>query len=188
MKIDHVSFALSDIAIKDIMTKPESFASVQEKLQVIQFMEYYKTAYCLKEYDYIDKVFAENALIIVGKTLKPDPTQQISEMYSKLSNEKVKYIKMSKKEYMDHLELVFKSNEFINIQFEDNQVKRFGGKERVYGIQIKQNYYSSNYADQGYLFLMMDLSNPKEPKIYVRSWQPDKNADGSVLGLRDFSF
>ena len=54
-------------------------------------------------------------------------------------------------------------------------------------MQIKQNYYSSNYADQGYLFLMIDLGNKTEPKIYVRSWQPEKNSDGSIIGINDFT-
>jgi len=184
-KIDAVSLALSAVAIKDIMDKPERFASLPEKLQLLQFMEYYKTAYCLKQIDYIKQVFADNALIIVGKVLKQG--EPIGEMYNKLGNDQVKYIKMKKEEYLDHLELVFKSNEFVNIQFEENVVKKVGGKDKIYGIQIKQHYYSTNYADQGYLFLMMDLNNPKEPKIYVRSWQPQKNADGSVIGLSDFT-
>lgn len=185
LKIQTISFALSDLAVKDILEKPDDFATMDEKLQILQFMEYYKSAYCLKEYDFIKNVFAENALIIVGKVLKPD-TKPLGEMYKKLGNDQVEYIRMSKSEYLDHLQLVFKSNEFINIRFEDNELKKVGGKDRVYGIQIKQNYFSSNYADQGYLFLMMDLNNIKEPKIYVRSWQPKKNPDGTIIGIDNF--
>lgn len=188
LKIDKLSFALSDLAVKDIMAKPESFATLEEKLQLIQFMEYYKTAYCLKEYDYIKQIFAENALIIVGKVLKKNPTKQLGEVYNRLGKKKVKYIRMKKSEYLEHLNLVFKSKEFINLAFEDNQLKKLDRDSKVFGIQIKQNYYSSNYADEGYLFLMMDLNNPDLPEIHVRSWQPEKNADGSIIGLKDFTF
>jgi len=187
IKVDHLSYSLSDIAINSIMDKPKEFATLQERLQLIQFMEYYKTAYCLKEYDFIKQVFAENALIIVGKVLKHDK-KKLGEMYAQLGNDKVKYIRMKKSEYMEHLQMVFNSKEYINLRFEDNMFKKIQGKKSLFGIQIKQKYYSSNYADEGYLFLMIDLENSKKPKIYVRSWQPEQNSDGSVIGLDDFEF
>lgn len=187
LKIDHLSFALSKTAINDIMSKPERFATPAEKLQLVQFMEYYKTAYCLKQLDYINSIFAENALIIVGKVLKEDPMTDIGKYQSSIKD-KVKYTKLSKSEYVEQLRHVFRSNEYINIKFDSSEVKKVGGDSRIYGIQIKQNYYSTNYADEGYLFLMMDLGDPKNPRIYVRSWQPEKNADGSIIGLNDFSF
>ena len=31
-----------------------------------------------------------------------------------------------------------------------------GKGESIYSIQIKQDYYSSNYGDSGYLFLLVD--------------------------------
>ena len=49
-------------------------------------------------------------------------------------------------------------------------------------------YFSTNYADKGYLFLMVDLRNPKEPIIHVRTWQPEKDPNGKVFGIEDFKF
>ncbi len=47
----------------------------------------------------------------------------------------------------------------------------------MFGIQIKQEYSSSNYGDMGYLFLLVDLNEPDRPVIQVRTWQPDRNPD-----------
>jgi hypothetical protein len=187
LMIDHLSFALSKTAINDIMSKDDRFATAAEKLQIVSFMEYYKTAYCLKQLDYINSLFAENALIIIGKILKEDPMTDISKHQAAVKD-KVKYTKLSKSEYVEQLRHVFRSNEYVNIKFDSSEIRKVGGDSRIYGIQIKQNYYSTNYADEGYLFLMMDLGDPKNPRIYVRSWQPEKNADGSIIGLNDFSF
>ena len=112
--------------------------------------------------------------------------EPIDGMYSKAGAEKVKYIELSKEEYIERLRKVFGSNEFVNIHFEENIVKKVNGDDKIYGIQIKQDYYSTNYADKGYLFLMIDLNDSINPKIYVRTWQPEKNADGSIFGLNDF--
>ncbi|NOX89728.1 MAG: hypothetical protein GXO77_11925 [Calditrichaeota bacterium] len=37
---------------------------------------------------------------------------------------------------------------------------------------MRQSYYSTTYADEGYLFLLIDFSE-KDPLIYVRAWQPN---------------
>ena len=148
-------------------------------------MEYYKTAYCLKRIDYLESIFDENALIIVGKVLKK--AKQLEGVYYNLDANKIEYIRLSKYEYLDRLKRVFASNEFVNIHFQDNEVKR-KADEKVFGIQISQYYYSTNYADKGYLFLMVDLKDSLNPKIYVRTWQPEKDSDGGLYGLEDFHF
>jgi len=182
--ITDITFSLSDIAIRDIVNMPEGFGSRQDRYQLIRFMEEYKTAYCLKQIDYIESIFAENALIIVGRVLKVD--KPIDNMYLSLGEENVTYNRYTKKQYIENLRRLFDRNEFVNIQFEDNIVRKVNSDDKIYGIQISQHYYSSYYADKGYLFLMIDLNDTLHPKIYVRTWQPEKNPDGSVYGLEDF--
>lgn len=184
-KICSISFSLGDNSIKDILNKREEFAGAQEKYQILQFMEDYKSAYCLGRIDYLEQVFADNALIIVGQVLKTD-AKPLDDMYLSLGNERIEYLKLTKKEYIERLRLIFNSNEYVNIQFDENTVKK--ADDSLYGIQIAQNYYSATYADKGYLFLMMDLKETNNPKIYVRTWQPEKNPDGSIIGITDFKF
>ncbi|MFO7811110.1 MAG: hypothetical protein R6V47_07045, partial [Candidatus Delongbacteria bacterium] len=185
-KIDALTFALSDIAVNDILNKPDKFGTVEEKIQLIQFMEVYKTAYCLEKIDYIESIFADNALIIVGTVLKEG--ENIGEMYESLSNDKkVKYEKMGKQEYIRRLRKVFKTNEFVNIRFEDNKVEK-RNNQKIYALEIKQKYYSANYSDEGYLFLLMDLRDMEKPQIYVRAWQPDSMKTDDRLQLADWKF
>jgi hypothetical protein len=186
-KIENVSFALNDLSISRIMGKSELFGSTDHKRQIVRFMEDYKTAYCLGRLEYIESIFADNALILVGHNLKQGGN--IDSMYrSNLRNEDIKYIKLSKVEYVERLRRLFALNEFVNIHFEETEIKKVGGDDKLYGIQIAQNYNSASYADFGYLFLMFDLNVINEPKIYVRSWQPEKNAEGRIMGLEDFTF
>lgn len=187
-KIVSLAFALSPRAVTDILNKGDRFGAIEERYHIIRFMEDYKTAYCLRRIDFIGSLFAENALIIVGRVLKDDEKRNIDGYYHRLDNDRVEYIKMEKREYMERLRLVFEGNEFVNVHFEENDVKRVNNNEKIYGIQISQQYFSSNYSDKGYLFLMIDLQDSLNPRIYVRSWQPEKNPDGSVTGLSDFYF
>jgi hypothetical protein len=149
---------------------------------LINFLESYKTAYALKRYDYINSIFSDDALIITGSVLKHTASNEGQAM----SKQAVKYTRQTKSEYMKKLQHIFRSSEFINLRFADNQVRKSGVGGEIYGIQIKQDYFSSSYGDTGYLFLMVDLNNPKEPVIHVRTWQPEKDPNFGLIDLSHF--
>jgi len=182
--ISAVSFAISDKTIYDIVSHGAGFGGIKEKYTLIKFMEYYKTAYSLKRLDYIESIFSDNALIIVGTVL--EKAQPIDGMYKNIGEKGVKYQRYTKKDYITRLENVFNSKEYVNIDFDEAEVRKLNGSDNIYGIQLSQHYYSSNYSDFGYLFLMIDLHDTLHPTIYVRTWQPQKNDDGSIYGLEDF--
>jgi len=182
--ISAISFAISDNTIYDIINHGDGFGTTKDKYTLIKFMEYYKTAYSLKRLDYIESIFSENALIIVGTILKQ--AQPIDGMYKKIGDNGVKYQRYTKKEYIDRLQTVFNSKEYINIDFDEAEVRKLNGEGNIYGIQISQHYYSTNYSDFGYLFLMIDLNDSLKPTIYVRTWQPQKSENGSIYGIEDF--
>ncbi len=183
-KIDALAFALSNQTIQDILRHSSAFGTLGDKYTLIRFLENYKTAYSLKRLQYIASIFSDNALIIVGTVFRP--ARAIDNMYSTIGEKAVRYQKYTKKEYITRLSTVFKSKEYINVDFENASVKKVNGKDKIYGIQIAQHYYSSDYDDFGYLFLMIDLNDSLKPTIYVRTWQPKQNPDGSIYGLNDF--
>jgi hypothetical protein len=81
---------------------------------------------------------------------------------------------------------VFKSNEYVNLKFTDISVKKAGVGGEIYGIQLKQDYFSTGYGDTGYLFLMVDLNKTEEPVIHVRTWQPEKDPKFGLYDISDF--
>jgi len=186
-KIDGVTFSLSDAAVKDIMTK--EYGTEEEKALIVNFVEQYKTAYCLKDTAFIKDVFCDDALIIVGRVVQRKPDEYTDKLYQQLGDDMIEYITLEKGEYLDRLKKQFAQKEFINIHFSDNEIDRVVSKgKKVFGMQIGQYYYSSDYCDKGYLFLMFDLADADEPKIMVRSWQPQKADDGSIIGVSNFQF
>lgn len=183
-KVFDVAFGLSQTATDDIMQRG---AWTEEARQIIvNFLEAYKSAYSLKRLDYLESIFSNDALIITGTIVKSSGNKEISPTNIK----HVKYTRQTKEQYMKKLASCFRSNEFVNIHFGDNIIRRSNSNKNIYGIQIKQDYYSSNYGDTGYLFLMVDLKEPKSPLIHVRTWQPDKDPDikDGRIGMSDFSF
>lgn len=182
-KIHSLSFGLAQTALEGITGKSQW--SEPSRLTLIRFLENYKTAYALKRLDYISSIFADDALIIVGHVLKKQPVQDA--MAIEPDKQIVRYTKQTKEQYIRNLDICFKSNEFINLRFADSEIRKAGNGE-IYGIQIKQDYFSSNYGDTGYLFLMVDLNDRESPVIHVRAWQPEKDPEFGLIDLSSFTF
>ena len=183
-KIDCIAFALDETAATDILS--QGFWPESARMTILEFMENYKTAYCLKRYDYIESIFDDNALIIVGKIVKQFNRVGSGDKYEYADHQAIKKTQYTKETYLKNLAACFRSNECINIRFTNNDVIKAGTGGEVYGIQIKQDYYSTNYGDTGYLFLMVDLNNPDEPIIKVRTWQEKPDSLDGLYGLMHF--
>ena len=181
-KIDEVLFGLGKEAYNDIMMK--GVWDMDARLILTNFLEEYKTAYALKDLDYIKNVFDDNAVIITGRVANSPKRNIENSQY--IGSQIIKYNRQSKNEYLRNLAHCFAGNEFINIRFANNDVIKAGVGGETYGIQIKQDYYSSTYGDTGYLFLIVDVNNPDCPVIKVRTWQPEKDPDFGIYGLSNF--
>lgn len=179
-QIESLAFGLDHVATQDILTKqdwPE-----QARIAIIEFLENYKTAFALERLDYIRTIFDDNAVIITGRIARTAPPANSENQVIYTENKYVIRTRQTKEQYLKNLERCFQSNEFVNIRFANNDIIRAGQGGELYGIQIKQDYYSTNYGDTGYLFLLVDMNEANAPLIKVRTWQPEPDPE---LGLYD---
>lgn len=178
-KVTNITFSVGKQSAMEIIG--HSDWSEEARIILINFLENYKTAYSLKRLDYIKDIFDDAALIIIGRVVG---SLDISNEFTR--NRYVSLLKMSKEQYIKRLEISFRSKEFINIQFSDDQVMRMGKNDNLYGIQIRQDYFSSNYSDSGYLFLLVDMTDPDRPVIHIRTWQDRPDEEFGVIGPYHF--
>jgi hypothetical protein len=189
--ITSIAFRLSSVAENDIATKNKW--ENECRLALISFLEDYQTAYVLKRYDYLESVFSDDALFIVGHVLKRNNNELKDIKKFNLSENEVELLRMNKNTYFERLSRVFESQEYINIRFTETDFKRQlysnnendANGEDIFGIRLLQEYHSTTYGDVGYLFLMVDLRDRQRPIIHVRAWQPDKVDINTLVGLKD---
>lgn len=176
-KIESLAFTLSKVAMDDIIGNEKWERS--SRLTLMSFLEDYQTAYALGDIDYLESIFSEKALIIVGNKVERTVLSD-----GIVIRENVKYDTLSKKNYMDRLREHFNTKEYINLNFTDTEFQRASNGEEFYGIRVRQEYFSSNYGDVGYLFLLVDLRK-ELPVIHVRAWQNDKLPLDALFGMTD---
>ncbi len=170
-KVDGINFGLDESALADIYRHGNW--NPRSRQILVNFLENYKSAYALENLEYLDAVFADDAIIIIGNKISGRQKSEVAPN-NQVEFEKCQY---TKNEYLDRLKKVFDKQEYVNLQFEDASVKKAtrDNSSEIYQILIKQNYYSATYADQGYLFLLADITDPERPIIHVRVWDENKN-------------
>ena len=153
---------------------------------IMKFVEKYRTSFLCRDISTIDSLFADEAVIIVGRILKKTSIKD-GYKYLKISNEQpeASYIQYTKEQYLKNLAKLFKSTEDIFIGYSSMNIIR-KNVEKVYGISMRQDYNSTKYSDEGYLFLLVDFE-AKNPQIYVRTWQPKEWDEQSLIRLSNFN-
>ena len=181
-KISSINFALESATVQEIVSK--SKWSDGMKMSLITFLENYKTAFALKRLEYISSIFSDDALIITGRKVRKANVEN----GLRLNQADFEYNRQTKTEYIDNLSRSFNSKEYINLKFSNIEVIKFskGFNENLFSIQIKQDYYSSNYGDTGYLFLQVDINDYQKPVIHIRTWQPEPDPDFGLYGPGSF--
>ncbi|MCR4918431.1 MAG: hypothetical protein K5928_01250 [Prevotella sp.] len=187
-KIANLTFGLGQVAENDILCKHPGWNDETKEL-IMEFMENYKTAYCLKDSDYIRNIFADDAIIIVGNLARHAAKPSANERPISVEGQQViRYNRYTKEEYLRNLNRCFRRNEFINLRFSNNDVQWIEkyNDEELFAIQIGQEYSSSTYSDRGYLFLLVNMTDHEQPQIRVRTWQPNEVDLEKLYNAGDF--
>ena len=168
----------------NVIKNNKEITDLRRRQLILDYVEQFRTSYNTKDIQFLEQVFSDDALIITGKVI----SQKKDNM--KLPD-KIIYKKQTKQEYLTNLRRVFANNNYIKVTFDDIKVMRHPVNPNFYGVTLHQGYTSSNYHDDGYLFLLWDFTNEDQPQIHVRTWQPDqingdRIPDDEIFSLNDF--
>lgn len=164
-KLRDIRIALPIHRFNQLMDQGDGVVDINRRRHILAFVEQFRTAYNRKDLDFIEQVFSDEALIIVGNVVESSGERSPYE-------QQVQYLRQSKSEYIDRLSGVFERNEWIEVTFEELALVRHPGHDYLYGVSLQQQYSSETYSDEGYLFLLIDFQNEERPLIHVRTWQP----------------
>ena len=160
-------FGLGVTKYRQVMKAGTEVTDARRRMMILDYVEHFRTAYNQHDINFIRQVFSEDAIFITGKVVKTRKSD-----VNPYGNGKVEYVVKNKTEYIAALERVFANNKYINVVFEDIRLASHPTKKDFYGVTLKQDYTSSTYSDEGYLFLLWDFRDETHPQIHVRTWQP----------------
>ena len=164
---------------------------IQRKGIIMSWCDKLATAYNRHDMNFMQTIFSDKALIITGKVV-----MQSNKEFG-TANAKVEYTKQTKKQYLTNLAKCFAKNKWINVEFTEvgiggcGSVTRSKVNKNFYGVRLHQKWKSTNYSDEGYVFLLWNFTSEDKPQIEVRTWQPDmvgntKVAEDDIISLGDF--
>jgi len=149
----------------ELLRQGKDDIDIANREYILQFVEGFRTAYNRKDANYLNTVFSDQALIIVGRVVESTGQRSAYE-------QQVEYLQFTKDEYITRLRQIFRANAWIEVGFKDVSILRHPRHPDVYGVSLTQFYSSTLYSDVGYLFLLIDFRDRDKPMIHVRTWQP----------------
>ena len=153
----------------ELLREGNSIDDIKRRQIIINFIENYLTAYNRRDIDFINDVYNEIGVIITKTGVKK------TQMNDTLTKEKQENNLMQPKiAYITDLRKVIKNNTYFNIAFDEIEITQHRKYPEIYGVTLKQDWYTSRYKDVGYLFLIIDFHNEENPTIFFQSWQPEK--------------
>ncbi len=169
----------------NVVKNNKEITDLRRRQLILDYVEQFRTSYNTKDIRFLEQVFSDDALIITGKVIKQSSGDRLP------LPDKIIYKKQTKQEYITNLKRVFAANSYIKVTFDDIKVMRHPTNPNFYGVTLHQGYTSNKYHDDGYLFLLWDFTDEDQPKIHVRTWQPDQlNGDripeDDIFSLNDF--
>lgn len=178
-RITGVRMALEDNQFRNVMQQGSAVSDTRRRLEILKFVEDFRCYYNEKNLAALEKIYSDDALIITGSVIK---NREMGLMPT------VKYRKQDKAQYMQSLKGIFARNKYIDIKFDKISVVRHGTKPDFYGVTLHQDWNTSTYSDEGWLFLLWDFRDEQNPVIHVRTWQPNQivKTDTDVFSLDDF--
>lgn len=186
-----VRFALDTFQFRRIVNNSKDNVDEYRRRLILSYLEQFRTAYNRKDIDFIAQQFSPQALIITG--VKVEQTDK-DELEMNSGSPEYQYFKKSKEEYVRDLRRIFKTRKYVDVRFDDIDIKRHERYPEIYAINLYQLWNTYNitqkdgYSDEGYLFLLIDFEDEERPEIYVRVWQEDSMVEDDKSNLVDASF
>lgn len=180
-KITNFAISIEPEQYHEIIAMANDVNELNHLSLVLEYLERLRNAYCIKDLDFLEQIFSDDALIISGRV--------VTNKKAEGPRKQVEYDQFTKRQYLDNLAKVFKRNAHIDVTFNNITVEKHPIIEGIYGVKLFQGYRSSSYSDEGYLFLLWDFRGD-QPQIHVRTWQ-DKRIwnivpNAKKYGLSDF--
>ena len=165
-QITGARWALTSQAYTKVLKSGDA-VDMARREEILKFVEDFRSHYDEKDIESLRQVFSDDALIITGTVImkhdyKGDQPQLRPEIV---------YYKQNKEEYLSRLSNVFKQNKYVKVTFSDPEVVRSGDNPNFFGVSLHQHWKTSNYEDDGYVFLLWEFRDNGEPPIvHVRTW------------------
>lgn len=172
--ITGVHMALGNHVYHQVVESGKDVTDVRRREEILRFVEEFRSYYDEKDIDALRDIYSDDALIITGtvkmrKKMGDDQVRMQPEIVYSLKN---------KEQYLTSLSRTFRNNRYIKVRFDNIKVVRHPAKAGFYGVTLHQNWQSSTYEDDGYVFLLWEFKDDDTPPvIHVRTWQPDMVGD-----------
>jgi len=165
--ITAVHLALPNYQVKDILEEGKTVTEVQERSEILKFIEDLRCFFISKNYDALQKLLSEDVFFHLEKNNSIDLGERVANQ------------KDAKTEYLARLKQLIRNETTFDIDFDQIIVKRHRAKPQYYGVNLHQCLKTKvkvpdGKVYNGWFFILWDFSDQQTPLIPIITWQSDE--------------
>ena len=183
--LQDVNFSVFNMLYNSYVSNFKNDDSYKKRQVIVKFLEKYRSAYQNRDLKTLKRIFSDKAVIIVGRLMPTGKANREIQQSISDSQPNIDYLKMTKQEYLKRQKNIFITQDDIHLGFSTCKVNQNNNDNDLFGISMRQEYASTGYSDEGYLFLLIDFKGT-DPMIYVRSWQPSEWDEKALINMTNF--
>jgi hypothetical protein len=174
-RVNNVMVTVKNHQFLEILKSNISIDDFVMEQKIKEFVDRFRDAYNCRDIKTLELIFSNDALIITGVKIKLKEKSDMA--LQSLGKEKFIMQVQTKDQYLGKLKNVFKKNQYLNVVFEDVNIRKHPNPlyNKIYGVTLKQKWNSTTYSDVGYIFLLINCVDKYNMEIFVRTWQPEKD-------------
>ena len=165
--ITQVNFAIEPSLYPKVIPSGSDGSDLRNRQRILDYAEQFRTSFNRKDINFLELFFCDDALIVTGRVVR----RYVREPAAVLKGD-IEYPKTGKSDFLAELRRVFPQAKYIQSHFSDIQVTPVPEREGFYGVLIKTGYESPIAFNEGYVFMLWDISDESRPQVLVRTWQP----------------
>lgn len=175
-----ISFLLFCLCLQCCKSQYRGVTDLKNRESILQFVENLRTSYIRKDLDFLKKMYSDDAQIP-----KNEINRQVRENLTKVTpDEKLVYAKYFKADYLSKMQQIFATKDSINMKFDELKVVQHNKNPNYYAITFKQQWSTTKYTDENYVFFLIDFRKHDAPEILISTLQP-RFVNGKEIDKRE---
>lgn len=153
----------------------------EQRKMILNWIETFKTYFQKKDFESLSKIYGDDVILLNDKKILPRKVFGNDETLEKSSQ--------SKKVFLKNLKRLFSSKSPIETEIDNVSLRQHELNPDLYALNFHLRITNSNYSDNGWLFMIWDLSEKDMPISHFRNWQSDEDVEKihSIFSIDEFN-
>lgn len=179
-KISGLTLGLDNKQAQEIVD--QQYLKEEVRIFLLDFIEDFRTAFVLRQVDYVESVLGFNPVIIKNRNAETKTGLRNPFENNPVFIDNIKY----KEEYITKIQRIYENAQNPGLNYMHIDFQRPGRDGKLLGIRLYKDFYYPKTGGTGHLFFLFNIEDASQPILLLSTWQPEVFDERRLIGIENF--